>query len=214
MSMVLHSSMITRKGGLALIAIMVLCCSGSAQDPNNTNDMAFYRPDRIQTLDELEPDRKHFSFAPDGFQPIRMDATALRPFDGSDPSTIIPEHLERPELLELNGAVVRFNAWSDDIPEEGLSLLHELARELIVQPGVVVRIEAHTDNVGDPNLNRSLSQKWADRIKSELEMHGINPARLTAVGYGDRFPIASNSECAGRMKNRRAEFRFMIVTDH
>lgn len=206
--------MITSKGGFALFVLMVLYFSGSAQDPITSDDMAFFKPDRDHSTDEPGPDRKLFLFSTDSFQPIIMDATALRPFDGSDPSTITPEHLESASLIELNEAVVLFDALSDDIPEEGLCVLHAIARELALQPGLVVRIEAHTEDVGDPELNRSLSQKQADRIKSELEMHGINPTRLIAVGYGGRFPVASNSERTGRMKNRRAEFRFMIVNDH
>ena len=67
-------------------------------------------------------------------------------------------------------------------------------------------IEGHTDNVGKPAYNKSLSQKRADSVKNYMvEKGGIDAKRLKAVGYGQEKPVASNKTKAGRAKNRRVE---------
>ena len=70
-------------------------------------------------------------------------------------------------------------------------------------------IEGHTDNVDffhDSNNNIKLSQARADSVRQYLiENFGINPSRITAVGYGPNRPIADNDTEEGRQKNRRVE---------
>jgi OOP family OmpA-OmpF porin len=72
-----------------------------------------------------------------------------------------------------------------------------------------VTIEGHTDNLnrsGKPNYNKKLSQRRADAVKKYLvEKSGINAKRLTAIGFGEEKPIASNETEEGRQKNRRVE---------
>jgi outer membrane protein OmpA-like peptidoglycan-associated protein len=69
-----------------------------------------------------------------------------------------------------------------------------------------VRIEGHTDNVGQANTNRRLSYLRANVVKGWLVQHGIDPARLQAVGRGSAHPVADNGTPAGRQANRRVEF--------
>jgi len=70
-------------------------------------------------------------------------------------------------------------------------------------------IEGHTDNVdrwNNPENNMKLSQSRADSVRQYLIDHfGIDPSRVTAVGYGPLRPIASNDTEEGRKKNRRVE---------
>ncbi len=68
-----------------------------------------------------------------------------------------------------------------------------------------VVIYGYTDNSGDERKNKILSQKRADTVKKALESYGINSTRLTAVGMGDKDPIADNTDPEGRAKNRRIE---------
>jgi outer membrane protein OmpA-like peptidoglycan-associated protein len=72
---------------------------------------------------------------------------------------------------------------------------------------VTVEIGGHTDNLGSNATNRTLSEARAKAVKSYLVNKGISPSRITAKGYGEAQPIASNSSEAGRQKNRRVEFR-------
>jgi len=67
-------------------------------------------------------------------------------------------------------------------------------------------IEGHTDNVGKASHNKKLSQARADSIRQYLiDNFGVDGSRITAVGYGEERPIASNATKAGKQKNRRVE---------
>lgn len=68
-----------------------------------------------------------------------------------------------------------------------------------------VEISGHTDNVGNPKANRSLSQKRAQACRGYLVAKGIDGDRITATGYGDTRPLAPNDSDEGRQKNRRIE---------
>ena len=72
-------------------------------------------------------------------------------------------------------------------------------------PDVMVTVTGHTDNVGKPANNLKLSQARADNIKTMLVMKGIAADRITAIGKGDKDPIADNKTKEGRAKNRRIE---------
>lgn len=67
-------------------------------------------------------------------------------------------------------------------------------------------INGHTDNVGKPDANMTLSQKRANAVKNYLINKGVEASRLSAFGYGDTKPVADNKLPEGRAKNRRVEF--------
>jgi len=71
-------------------------------------------------------------------------------------------------------------------------------------------IEGHTDNIGDYNMNLDLSKRRADAIKNYFTNRGIDSKYLTAVGYGESKPVASNSTESGRAKNRRVDIKVTI----
>jgi outer membrane protein OmpA-like peptidoglycan-associated protein len=68
-----------------------------------------------------------------------------------------------------------------------------------------VLIEGHTDSVGKDDYNLTLSQNRADSVKYKLVGDGIEAGRITTVGYGKKFPLASNDTMAGKAQNRRVE---------
>mgnify|MGYP001259466938 CR=1 FL=1 len=73
-------------------------------------------------------------------------------------------------------------------------------------PTTTAVIEGHSDNVGDAEHNRDLSQRRAESVVKHLEeVYGINRSRLIAVGYGMANPIADNATDAGKQANRRIE---------
>lgn len=69
-------------------------------------------------------------------------------------------------------------------------------------------IEGYTDNLDAPDLNHNLSADRAIAVKTALIQRGIEASRISALGYGDTKPIASNSSPSGRLKNRRVELIF------
>jgi outer membrane protein OmpA-like peptidoglycan-associated protein len=85
------------------------------------------------------------------------------------------------------------------------STLNELAQQLIQHPELVVEVRGYTDNTGSRTYNQTLSQNRAQSVADYLSLRGVAPDRLSAKGYGEILPIASNDMEAGRAQNRRVE---------
>jgi outer membrane protein OmpA-like peptidoglycan-associated protein len=106
---------------------------------------------------------------------------------------------------------------SDVLFDTGKFTLKPLAREklakisgiVIAHPGLKLEVEGHTDDVGTDELNQKLSEQRADAVRSYLIQQGLNAAIVTARGFGEAQPVASNDNAAGRAQNRRVE---MVVS--
>ncbi|HTU65378.1 MAG TPA: OmpA family protein [Steroidobacteraceae bacterium] len=83
--------------------------------------------------------------------------------------------------------------------------LDALARFLNENPGRRVQIEAFTDAEGSSVYNLELSQDRADAVAMAVIDRGVTPARVRAIGWGEKYPTASNDDEGGRGKNRRVE---------
>lgn len=68
-----------------------------------------------------------------------------------------------------------------------------------------IQIEGHTDSTGAQSYNQLLSESRAASVRDFLLNQGIQANRTRAVGYGPRYPIASNDTASGREQNRRVE---------
>lgn len=91
--------------------------------------------------------------------------------------------------------------------EQSKASLIELAAFLKENPTVKIRISGHTDNAGDPGLNKALSLQRAGSIRKFLIGQGVPADNLRTSGWGGTRPIASNSTEEGRIKNRRVEIQ-------
>jgi outer membrane protein OmpA-like peptidoglycan-associated protein len=85
--------------------------------------------------------------------------------------------------------------------------LDNIASVLKAYPNVKVKLGGYTDNVGDKQFNMKLSDDRAKNVMAELVKLGIDPARMSAEGYGEDHPVADNSTEEGRAKNRRISLR-------
>lgn len=83
--------------------------------------------------------------------------------------------------------------------------LTDLAAFLKENPEIKIRINGHTDNVGDPGLNKQLSLERAGSVRDFLVEKGVGFESLRISGWGGTRPVASNATEAGRSKNRRVE---------
>lgn len=72
-----------------------------------------------------------------------------------------------------------------------------------------IKISGHTDSTGGNQMNQTLSEQRADSVRSYLAGQGVARGRLQSVGYGPRYPIATNSTADGRQANRRVELELL-----
>lgn len=87
-----------------------------------------------------------------------------------------------------------------------LPLVDRLAAWLIAQPERTVEVAGHTDDEGPADGNQRLSQRRAEAAADYLVQQGVESTRVSAVGYGEDQPIASNATDEGRRANRRVDF--------
>jgi len=76
------------------------------------------------------------------------------------------------------------------------------------QPDLRAEIRGHADSTGTDAYNQTLSEKRAAAVMKYLVDHGIDKARLTAIGFGESRPVASNDTAEGQKLNRRVEIKF------
>ncbi len=108
------------------------------------------------------------------------------------------------ELIAVNK--ISFERRSSTITESSRATLTQIAKILQENSQVKIEIGGHTDSRGEKELNRQISQDRANSIKDALISLGINQDRLSAVGYGEDFPIAKDDENGLSEINRRVEF--------
>lgn len=72
-----------------------------------------------------------------------------------------------------------------------------------------IKVSGHTDSTGGTSLNQTLSERRADSVRTYLLNRSVAAGRIQAVGYGPRYPVASNSTAAGREQNRRVELELL-----
>ena len=102
---------------------------------------------------------------------------------------------------------VYFKTNSDVIEKKSYALLDNVAAVLQAHPELAkIRVEGHTDNVGDAAYNKDLSGRRAASVKKYLAGKGIPEARLDSAGFGMERPVAPNDNEQGRSQNRRVEF--------
>jgi len=106
-------------------------------------------------------------------------------------------------LIRLTG--LQFVPAHSKIDDKYQPLLKRLHAALEVYADRNVRIEGHTDNVGDVKPNQQLSLKRAESVRDVLIAAGTDGGRLKALGYGEVRPIASNDFPQGRAMNRRID---------
>ena len=83
--------------------------------------------------------------------------------------------------------------------------LAKVAGILIAYPTLAIEVGGYTDNVGGDEMNQQLSEDRADAVRDYLVKQGVATASVSAKGFGNTSPVASNDNSAGRQENRRVE---------
>jgi outer membrane protein OmpA-like peptidoglycan-associated protein/tetratricopeptide (TPR) repeat protein len=115
--------------------------------------------------------------------------------------------------IEIGNKVVLRNIFFDtnkyDLKAESRSELQELVNFLAYNPSIKIEISGHTDNVGNDELNQTLSENRAKAVYQFLISSKVDATRLQFKGYGKSQPMAPNDNEDGRSKNRRTEFKIV-----
>ena len=125
--------------------------------------------------------------------------------------TSLTRQLENLQLRETESGVVvtlgdvLFASGEAQLVEGGRSSLEEVVDLLQTEPDKKIRVEGHTDSLGDAEANLLLSEQRAQAVREALISLGVASERVSALGMGEDFPIASNEDEAGRARNRRVD---------
>ncbi len=103
-------------------------------------------------------------------------------------------------------AGVYFATNMSDVNSNSKLALDKLVKVFNNYPETNILVEGHTDNVGQPAYNETLSQKRANAVGTYLKSAGIAASRLTIKWYGETQPKTDNTTDANRAENRRVEF--------
>ena len=83
--------------------------------------------------------------------------------------------------------------------------LAKVAGILLAYPGLNIEVGGYTDNVGGDAMNQTLSENRAGSVRDYLVQQGVAANAVSAKGFGETLPVASNDNSAGRQQNRRVE---------
>jgi len=101
---------------------------------------------------------------------------------------------------------ILFDTGSADLSKESLALLDHLIEVAQRCRDASIEVAGHTDSAGAPAQNLDLSRRRAEAVTAYMSESGIDMSRISAAGYGQTKPIASNDTPEGRAQNRRIEF--------
>ncbi|MCA9551108.1 MAG: OmpA family protein [Myxococcales bacterium] len=155
-------------------------------DPDNDADGILDVDDRCP----LQPENMNGHLDADGCPDVKLELVEVRRETGK---------------IEIKQKVF-FDTGKARIQPRSYELLNQVAEVLKTYTTMRVMVEGHTDSVGSSGMNLKLSQRRADAVREYVIGQGIDPDRLSAVGFGEEKPIDSNQTKQGRERNRRVEF--------
>lgn len=100
---------------------------------------------------------------------------------------------------------IHFDTGKAVIKPESAALIEEIFQMLLEDNQMKLRVEGHTDSIGDDADNLKLSRERATAVVRALVEKGIEPERLEPEGFGESRPIDDNETGSGRAKNRRVD---------
>jgi len=112
------------------------------------------------------------------------------------------------EAINRDGHIalyINFNTGKSIIRDESKPVIDQIVQMMKANPDLKIGVEGHTDNVGTPASNKTLSEARAKSVVSAIVAQGVSADRLSPAGFGQDKPIADNNMEEGRAKNRRVE---------
>jgi OOP family OmpA-OmpF porin len=112
-----------------------------------------------------------------------------------------------PESVSTSAVAIQFEFNSSVLKTSAYATLDKLASDLKANSSTSVQLDGHASAEGTDEYNMSLSKDRANSVKTYLVNSGIAASRIAVTAYGESRPVASNATEAGRVQNRRVEFK-------
>jgi outer membrane protein OmpA-like peptidoglycan-associated protein len=104
---------------------------------------------------------------------------------------------------------VLFDVDSASLRSESQATLRDMAAVFNRYNDTTIDVQGYTDSTGTADHNMGLSQRRADSVRDYLSREGVSPSRISARGFGESNPKASNDMPDGRQLNRRVEIHVL-----
>lgn len=117
--------------------------------------------------------------------------------------------LKKGDVINLEH--LQFQPNKATLSDQDTDILEDLFEFLVDYPGVKIEIGGHTNGIPDWNYCIKLSTDRAKAVADYLMERGISFKRLRVVGYGKKYPIATNATEEGRKKNQRVEIKIITI---
>ncbi|MGH8236469.1 MAG: OmpA family protein [Steroidobacteraceae bacterium] len=138
----------------------------------------------------------------DAQERLRTSVAALEASFTADEARVVRQGDD--VVLSLLG--IKFPSGRSTIDAGSAALMKKVQQGLALFPGASISVEGHTDANGSDSTNLILSQDRADAVRQYLVSNfGLNPEKVSSVGYGEARPVATNETPAGRTRNRRID---------
>lgn len=148
----------------------------------------------------------NFKVTKEGFKPLTQQMViADADGDGIVRADFYIEPDAEPELITLEDLI--FSRGSDQISESSFRGLDELVLWLNERPGMVIRLEGHTDFAGNAEANMRLSEARVEAVKEYLVKQGIKKNRVQTMAFGGTQPLSEERTDEAKTRNRRVEVR-------
>ncbi|MBA3546238.1 MAG: OmpA family protein [Nannocystis sp.] len=181
--------------------------------------------DKDGFLDAVDACPQEPGIAPDGCPPPpdtdgdgiidKLDKCPLEPenYNGFEDEDGCRDDLPKEVVWNPNQPIegIFFEFGKDKIQKKSFKTLDAAVKVLKDFPSLRIEVSGHTDDVGSEEANLDLSRRRAESVKNHMVEKGIEASRVETVGHGRSKPIDTGKSAKARAKNRRIEFRVIVI---
>jgi OmpA-OmpF porin, OOP family len=176
------------------------------QELDDRDDQLTVLNNQVQRLESrlggVSEERVSLQRRVDAQERLRTSVAALEASFNADEARIVRQGDD--VVLSLLG--IKFPSGRSTIDANSAALMKKVQQGLNLFPGASISVEGHTDANGSDSTNLILSQDRADAVRQYLVSNfGVDPEKVSSVGYGEARPVATNETPAGRTRNRRID---------
>ena len=172
------------------------------------SDMADSQASSANALSAAQADAEQSRLAAQqaqlGAQQAETDKAAMRTRLSEQLNTILQTR-DTARGLIVSMSDVLFDTGKYSLKPGAREKLAKVAGILLAYPGLDIAVGGYTDNVGSDAMNQTLSENRAGSVRDYLVQQGVLTNSVSARGFGNTLPVASNDNSSGRQQNRRVE---------